>query len=223
MRCRGRPTSSRISCTVPSSPSRPCSATNATSGLASVSRATRSGPTSIPITSWPSASSASRTRAPERSDTWRSSERPPSSTATRLIRRPGAAAGRSARRAPPPPPPRRAPGARVPAVAPVSVEYSWTCSRDDLADPPHALAQVVLGDPGEVEPHRGPAAAVEVRRAARHEGDVLAQRAGQQVGRVDVLRQRRPDEQPAARARPLGGSAGKCSASASSIVSRRRR
>ena len=52
-----------------SSPSRPCSATNATSGRALVNSATRSGPTSIGRTSWPRRSRASCTRAPERSET----------------------------------------------------------------------------------------------------------------------------------------------------------
>ena len=72
---------------------------------------------------------------------------------------------------------------------------------DDLADPPHALADVVLADAGEVQPHLRAAAPVEVRGAAGDERDVLAQGAGQQVGRVDVVRQLRPDEQPALRAR----------------------
>ena len=72
----------------------------------------------------------------------------------------------------------------------------------DLADAPHALADVVLADAGEVQAHRRAAAAVEVRRAAGDERDVARQRARQQVGRVDVVRQRRPDEQPALRPRP---------------------
>ena len=93
----------------------------------------------------------------------------------------------------------------------------------DLADPPHALADVVLADAGEVQPHRRAAAAVEVRRAAGHERDVLAQRAGEQVGRVDVVGQRGPDEQAALRAASTSPRRGKCSASASSIASRRRR
>ena len=72
----------------------------------------------------------------------------------------------------------------------------------DLADPPDALADVVLADAREVQPHRGAAAAVEVRRPPWHERHVLAQRPREQVGRVDVVGQRRPDEQPALRARP---------------------
>ena len=46
------------------------------------------------------------------------------------------------------------------------------------------------------------AAPVEERRATGHERDVLVERAREQVGRVDVVRQRRPDEQPALRMRP---------------------
>ena len=72
----------------------------------------------------------------------------------------------------------------------------------DLADPPDALADVVLADAREVQPHRGAAAAVEVGRPPGDERHVLAQRPGQQVGRVDVVRQRRPDEQPALRPGP---------------------
>ena len=53
------PIASSSSCTVPSSPSRPCSAMNATSGARRAARATSSGPTSIAITSWPSRCSAS--------------------------------------------------------------------------------------------------------------------------------------------------------------------
>ena len=74
---------------------------------------------------------------------------------------------------------------------------------DDLADALHALAQVVLADTGEVEPHGRAAAAVEERGAAGDERHVLAQRAREQVGGVDVVGQRRPDEQPAARPGPL--------------------
>src|ERR1700727_2258642 len=80
----GMPRISSSSWTVPSSPSRPCSATNATSGRSPLSSSTRPGPTSTGRTSWPSRCSASWTRAPDRSDTWRSSERPPLRTATRL-------------------------------------------------------------------------------------------------------------------------------------------
>src|SRR5438128_5448081 len=55
---------------------------NAASGRARCSSATSSGPTSSAITSCPSRVSASWACAPERSDTLRSSERPPLSTAT---------------------------------------------------------------------------------------------------------------------------------------------
>src|SRR5204862_125037 len=40
----------------------------------------------------------------------------------------------------------------------------------DLADAPHALADVLLADAREVQPHRRAAAAVEIGRAAGHEG-----------------------------------------------------
>ena len=55
------PSISSSSCTVPSSPSRPCSAMNAASGARSRSSATSSAPTSIASTSWPSRCSASST------------------------------------------------------------------------------------------------------------------------------------------------------------------
>src|SRR3954468_4626602 len=80
----GMPRISSSSWTVPSSPSRPCMATKATSGRSARSRSTRSASASIEITSCPSRSRASSTRAPDRSETWRSSERPPLRTATRL-------------------------------------------------------------------------------------------------------------------------------------------
>ena len=76
---------SSSSWTVPSSPSRPCMAMNATSG-ARVAQALRSGRRrrrSRPPRGR-AAPARPRTRAPERSDTWRSSERPPLRTATRL-------------------------------------------------------------------------------------------------------------------------------------------
>src|SRR5437763_2516410 len=78
----GIPIASSSCWIVPSSPSRPCSAMNAASGRARCSSATSSGPTSSAITSCPSRVSASWACAPERSDTLRSSERPPLSTAT---------------------------------------------------------------------------------------------------------------------------------------------
>src|SRR4051794_17673608 len=181
----GMPAISRSSCTVPSSPSRPCRATKATSGRCARRRSTRSEPTSTPTTSWPRRSSASSTRAPERSDTLRSSERPPLRTATRLMSRPllarpprqlqhvvGLRRGRlRARR-------RRATGQRAEQLDLLA---------HDLADAPHALADVLLADAREVQAHRRAAAPVQVRRAAGHEGHVLLlERAREQVGGVDV-------------------------------------
>ena len=59
------------------------------------------------------------------------------------------------------------------------------------------LADLVLVGAGEVEPHRAAAPPVDVGRLTGDEGDVLAQRLGEQVGGVDVVGQRRPDEQAA--------------------------
>ena len=171
-RCTGTPSSSSSSWTVPSSPPRPCSATNATSGALAlqpvdeVRRRRRSA-----ARRGRAAASASSTRAPERSETWRSSERPPLRTATFT----GAPPRRAQRR-------RRCRSAvRARGAARGSAPGERRVQRDllahDLADPPHALADVVLADAGEVQPHLRAAAAVEVRRAARHERDVLAQRA----------------------------------------------
>src|SRR5438105_4434463 len=56
---------------------------NATSGLSSSTSARRSPSASSERTSWPSRASASAACAPERSDTPRSSDRPPLSTTTR--------------------------------------------------------------------------------------------------------------------------------------------
>ncbi len=74
---------------------------------------------------------------------------------------------------------------------------------DHLADPADALADPLLVRAGEVQPHRVVPAPVEEGRRARHERHVVAQRAGEQVGGVDEVGQRGPDEQPAAGARPL--------------------
>src|SRR3984893_18222862 len=73
---------SKMPCMMPSSPKRPCSALKATSGrrLASVSAILRS--TSTRAILYPSASSAAAQASPERSDTSRSTDRPPISTAT---------------------------------------------------------------------------------------------------------------------------------------------
>ena len=104
-----------------------------------------------PITSWPRRSSASSTRAPERSETWRSSERPPLRTATaarssRVARAPRRRASRAAARAR-----RRGPGRRRGAGSAArrrrragqrAVELDLLAH--DLADPAHALADVVL-------------------------------------------------------------------------------
>ncbi len=74
--------------------------------------------------------------------------------------------------------------------------------RDDLADPSDALTDRVLVDPRVVQAHRRAAAAVEERCPAGHEGDVVPQPAREEVGGVDVVGQRRPDEQAALRLRP---------------------
>src|SRR3954453_1527561 len=176
-------------------------ATKATSGRSARSRSTRSASASIEITSWPSRSSASSTRAPDRNETWRSSERPPLRTATRLTlvaptawqaqnvgealrrRTLGVGLGRRLR-------------ARERAVQADLLAH-------DLADPPDPLADVLLGRPGEVEPHRRAPAAVDVSGAPRHERDLLAQGTRQEVGGVDVIRQRRPEEHAALWVRPL--------------------
>ena len=76
--------------------------------------------------------------------------------------------------------------------------------RYHLADPPDSLADRLLVAAGEVQPHRVAPAAVEERRLPGYERDVVAQRAGQQVGGVDEVRQRGPDEQAAGGPRPLG-------------------
>ena len=79
---------------------------------------------------------------------------------------------------------------------------------DDRADAADALADLVLGRAGEVEAHRALAGApVGEGGDAGDEGDVLAERAGQEVGGVDVVGERRPQEQAALGLGPgrLGG------------------
>src|SRR4051794_11047023 len=188
----GMPAISRSSCTVPSSPSRPCRATKATSGRCARRRSTRSEPTSTPTTSWPRRCRASSTRAPERIDTLRSRERPPFRTAT-LISPPtpfaNAQRSRVGRRA-------SAPSSGLaPRLSTWQLQHVVRLLRlvpllrcrcpageraeqldllaHDLADAPHALADVLLADAREVQAHRRAAAPVEVRGAAGHERDVL--------------------------------------------------
>ena len=204
----GMPRISSSSCGVPSSPPGPCRAMKATSGRSSLSERTRSASASRGTTSWPSEARASSTRAPERSDTCRSSELPPFSTATFMTST--AATGGAAARQPAEP---RASGDPVAPDAERRRRRNCVLGgdrlvqpdllADDGADPPDALADLVVVGPGEVQPH-GVAAPlpVDIRRSAGHEGHVLAQRLRQQVGGVDVVRERRPDEEPAARPGP---------------------
>ena len=156
----GMPSTSSSSCTVPSSPSRPCSATNATSGASARRRWTRSWPTSIAIDLvaerlervLDARARAQRDvalqRAPALED--RDAAHPPrAGAACRTLsgRRRSCggrvAAGGAARR--------RRPGQRL---------VQLDLLAHDLADPPHALADVVVADAAEVQPHR-------VRRRAR--------------------------------------------------------
>ena len=186
---------------MPSSPPRPCSATKATSAFASSSRSTRSGPdvdlrhvVAEPLQRvLHLGGGAQRDLALERAAALE--ERDPAHCARRRSGRTFGPAPRSGSAA--------GAGARLRRLRAGQRPVQRDLLGDDLADPPHALADVVLADAGEVQPHRRAAAPVEVRRAAGHERDVLLpQRPRQQVGRVDVVGQRRPDEQPALRPRP---------------------
>ena len=214
----GMPRISSSYCAVPSSPPRPVQGDEGDVGLARRAAADEAPSASIARTSWPSAPSASSTRAPERSETARSSERPPLRTAT-FTSSPSAALrnGKDVRRSGSPSSSARARACR--ASRPGCSGHRLVeidLLGDDRADPADPLADLVLVWAGEVEPHRAAAAAVDEGRLAGDEGDVLAQRLGEQVGRVDVVGQGRPDEQAALGLRP-GRLAGKCSASASSI------
>src|SRR5215212_4370510 len=108
------------------------------SGRVSFRTLTRSGPASRPTTSWPSVRSASSTRAPERSETWRSSDRPPFKTPTRTSASPAAKRqdvrvfGRL-----------RGHDRLLRGQGLVQRHLLG----DDLADPPDALADLVLGRP----------------------------------------------------------------------------
>src|SRR5947209_17871017 len=162
------PITSSSSWIVPSSPSRPCRAMNAISGRAASICSTRSPPTSTGTTSCPSRSSASWTRAPDRSDTWRSSERPPLSTATlielslgALARQPQDVAERlrvrrSVRLA------RSAVQLRGLHDGMLAGERSvqGDLLAHDLAQALDTLADLVLADAREVQAHRGAAAPV---------------------------------------------------------------
>ena len=194
----GIPSSSSSSWTVPSSPPRPCSATKATSGRSAVSRSTRSGPTSIgdhlvaePVERVLHARARAQRDLPlERVAALEDRDLHPALRRSGSTRASGSGAAV----------PRPAAGSGGLRAGQRAVERELLAH--DLADPPDALADRVVADAGEVQPHLRAAAAVEVGRAAGDERDVLAQGAGQQVGGVDVVRQPRPDEQAALRARP---------------------
>ncbi|MEA2324661.1 MAG: 2-aminoadipate transaminase, partial [Solirubrobacteraceae bacterium] len=72
----------------------------------------------------------------------------------------------------------------------VALYGTLTGAAPSVAEPAPATeptADPGLADAGEVQPHRGAATAVHVCRAAGHEGDVARQRAGEEVGRVQVV------------------------------------
>ena len=212
---KGMPRISSSSCAVPSSPPTPCMATKATSGRSALSRLTRSPPASsgTHLVAEPlervldPGSGAQRDAALQRAAAFEDRDLHPPP------RRPCGRGGRLRLR-------RRTAGSSRRSVARFAVADSVACSGqrlveldllgDHLADPADALADLVLVAAGEVEPHRVAAAAVDVGGLAGDEGDVLAQRLGQQVAGVDVVGQGRPDEEAALAARsrsPAAGSA----------------
>src|SRR5690349_3187244 len=79
----GMPCSSSAACTVPSSPPGPCRITKARSKPCARSPSTFSRVASTPIASTLRLTSAASTASPLHSDTWRSADQPPISTATR--------------------------------------------------------------------------------------------------------------------------------------------
>ena len=185
------PTSSSSSWTVPSSPPRPCSATKATSGRSARQAVDEVGADvdRQHVVAEPrqrvldARAGAQRDRALQRRpalehrDLHEASRRRSGTTFSRL-------------------------GASGAGVSAGQRAVERDLLGDDLADPPHALADVVVAHAGEVQPHLRAAAPVEVGGAAGDERDVLAQRPRQQVGRVDVVGQLGPDEQAALRRRP---------------------
>ena len=207
------PRISSSSWTVPSSPSRPCIATNATSGCAvaqardqvgaHVDRRPPRGRAAASASSHPRAR-AQRHLPLERAPALQHGD--PAHVAPSPAGPLAAAAAAVTTRAPwasPSRPPRR-PAPRGSGALPVSVPYSATCSATTSPMRRMPSRMSVLVGAREVEPHRVAAAAVEVGAVARHERHVVAQRAGEQVGGVDEVGQRGPDEQAAAGPRPLG-------------------
>ena len=163
------PSSSRSSCTVPSSPSWPCSATNATSGAG---RAEALDEVGADVDRDDVVAEALERVRDARAGAQRdvALQRLPAlehGDAVIARRRRGVAAAR--RRAGvlgcggSPRPAGVARGRSLAGQRRVQADLLV----DDLADPPHALADVVLGDAGEVEPHRGAATAVEDTRRGR--------------------------------------------------------
>ena len=126
-------------------------------------------------------------RAPERSDTDRSSDQPPAQDADDHAGR-GACAAR-----------RRERGRELERLA------------ADRAEATGALAQRVLVDRREVQPQRAGALPVEVGGAPGHERDLAREAAHEQVVRVEAARQRGPQEQAALGRRPAraGGKLGR--------------
>ena len=182
------PRISSSSWTVPSSPSRPCSATKADVGRERAQACDRSWSTSMPMTSWPSRSSASSTRAPERSDT------------LALERAPALEDGDAAHRASRPAPLARRGSCSTSAsscrgrrrLARLGASAGAGRSACRRARPARAMTSPMRRTPsrmsssrdaGEVQPHRRAAAAVDVGGAARDEGDValLSARASRSV------------------------------------------
>ena len=105
----------------------------------------------------------------------------------------------------------------------VSVPYSSICS---------AMTLPIRRTPSRISSSPTPeklsriefrAALVDVGGLAGDEGDVVAERPGQQVAGVDVVGQRRPDEEASLRLGPGRAGRGSARASAATIVSRRSR
>ena len=196
---KGMPRISSSSCTVPSSPPRPCMATKATSGRSAVqpldqvaAGVDRDHLVPEPLQRVLDPGAGAQRDAPL--------QRPPALQDGDLHADPRRLAERQdvpalalpPAREPAPPAPARRP------CSPCQGVVQLDLLGDHLADPADALADLVLADAGEVEPHRAAAAAlVDVGGLAGDEGDVLAQRLGQQVAGVDVLGQGRPDEEAA--------------------------
>src|SRR5215203_2800013 len=189
----GMPRVSRSAWTVPSSPPGPCRQIKAASGEISISVPVVASSISSGWTSWPRRSRACWTRLPVRTDTSRSIECPPRSTARRATRPLTVRARSEAGGA----------GAANRAWAPVGAAFQVAAQLhalpDHLGEQLYAATNPLRFHKREVEPHvvLPRPCRPSVESLARYVGDVPRYGAGEHRRRVQVRGKCCPHEEPA--------------------------